>query len=298
MIVSKESLDYLKRRSVERALCEKYSFLTPLVIGKSCAGRDITALKIGRGAQYTLFAAAFHGSEHITASIALFFAEELCAALASDGSLCGLNMQKALFGRGIIIVPCVNPDGCEISIHGISACGEHAARIARLCENDFKHWNANLRGVDINHNFGAGWQSLRLREQRAGIFGPAPRRYGGPAPESEPETAALVRLCRQSNIHHAAALHTQGEVIYWDYGDKKIPRAERMAQIMATASGYALDVPVGLASGGGFKDWFIESLERPAFTLEIGRGENPLPQHKAYSLYESVREMLTLCAVM
>ncbi len=297
-IVTAENYDHLKRRSVIAELCRKYRFLSQQVIGKSCAGRDITALKIGRGCDYSLFAAAFHGSEHITSNILLMFIEELCEAIETDGVIAGLNARKALFGRGVIFVPCVNPDGCEISILGALGCGQSAARISRLCNRDFAHWNANLRGVDINHNFDAGWKCLRELERQNGIYGPAPTRFGGYSPESEPETQALINLCKTSRIHHAVALHTQGEVIYWTYGEEKPPRSERMAQIMATASGYALDVPLGLAVGGGFKDWFIEKLKRPAFTVELGCGKNPLPIDSAAEIYETAREMLTLSAIM
>ncbi len=297
-VILSEDYDHIRRKKAINELCERYEFLRPTVIGKSCAGRDITALSLGRGTDYSLFAAAFHGSEHITATILLMFVEELCEAIKNDGSIAGLNARKALFGRGVVFVPCVNPDGCEISVNGEVGCSGSAARISRMCKGDFKHWNANLRGVDINHNFSAGWQELRQLERRSGYLVPSPRRFGGYSPESEPETRALTDFCRSNRIHHAVALHSQGEVIYWDYGENRPPRAERMAQIMATASGYALDVPTGLAVGGGFKDWFIESFNRPAFTVELGRGENPLSADSAREIYETAREMLTLAAIM
>ena len=67
---------------------------------------------------------------------------------------------------------------------------------------------------------------------------------------------------------------------------------------MARTSGYALDVPQGLASGGGFKDWFVKETARPAFTIELGKGKNPLPIENAASIYATVREMLTLSTLM
>ena len=71
-----------------------------------------------------------------------------------------------------------------------------------------------------------------------------------------------------------------------------------MAEIMATSSGYALDVPIGIADGGGFKDWFISEFNRPGFTVELGLGKNPLPAESAEAIYLRVREMLTLCTIM
>lgn len=297
-IVNIIEYDYIERNKIIEKLCENYSFLKKSIIGKSCGGRDIKALKIGAAKEYCLIAAAFHGSERITSNVILMFIENLCRAIKNDGYIAGLKARRAMVGRGVIFVPCVNPDGCDISLLGVKALGTKAIHISRLCNNDFTHWNANLRGVDINHNFDANWQDLRKLEQANGIYGPAPTRFGGYSPESEPETAALTNLCRKNEIRHVVALHSQGEVIYWDYANKKIPRSRKMAEIMATSSGYALDVPTGLASGGGFKDWFISEFCRPGFTVELGLGKNPLPITDSPKIYKQVEEMLMLCSIM
>ena len=290
--------DYYERNKLIEMLCEKYRFIKKSVIGKSCSGKDIKALKIGDASAYCLIAAAFHGSERITSTVALMFLENLCRALEKDDYIAGLKARRAIVGRGVIIVPCVNPDGCDISLLGERVCSDAPINIPRLCKNDFIHWNANLRGVDINHNFNAGWKELRKAEQESWIYGPAPTRFGGYLPESEPETKALTELCRKIKMRHVVALHSQGEVIYWDYGGKNIPRSRKMAEIMATSSGYALDIPTCLAVGGGFKDWFISEFSRPGFTVEIGCGKNPLPAENAEKIYKAIEEMLMLCSIM
>lgn len=297
-IIKQQEYDYLSTKRAIEKLSEEYPFLQCGVIGRSCAGRDIPYIKIGREAEYVLFAASFHGSEHITTTVLLRFIEELSNAIKNNGYIAGLNAKKAMMGRALIVVPVVNPDGVEISIHGKKACGSMAEKINKLCSGDFTHWNANLRGVDINHNFAAGWQELHIREREAGIYGPARSRFGGFSPMSEPETLAISELCRIYKIRHAVAFHSQGEVIYWNYGKNNPPRAQKMAEIMATSSGYALDVPNGLAVGGGFKDWFINEFSRPAFTVEIGLGTNPLPIACAEDIYIRLREMLMLCTIM
>lgn len=288
------ALDYAALKRVTAALTEEYPFLSESVIGRSCAGRDIPALQLGRSAEYVLIAAAFHGSEYITETVLLRFIVMLCEALKGDTSLVGFNARRSLFGRGVIFVPCVNPDGCEIVLHGAAGAGALAANVARLCSGKFDSWNANLRGVDINHNFSAGWQELSDLEKRSGITGPAPTRFGGWRPESEPETLALTELCRTRKIRHAVALHSQGEVIYWTYGDKIPRRSRKMAEILSTSSGYALSEPEGLAVGGGFKDWFISEFDRPGFTVEMGLGKNPLPVEQAADITERLKEMLML----
>ena len=297
-IIKSVDYDYLEMKRIIDAMCCRNPVIESFTIGKSCAGRDITALKIPSSGQYVLFAAAFHGSEHITSNILLMFIEEFCDVYAKNRSLCGINVKKALGNRGVIFVPRVNPDGCEISIRGALGCGREAGRIFKLCQGDFTHYNANLRGVDINQNFDAGWKELRDLERKEGIFGPAPTRYGGNKPHSEPETQAIVNLCKQNDICHAMALHSQGEVIYWNYDELQDKRSKQMAEIMAATSGYALDVPLGLAVGGGFKDWFIKEFRRPGFTIEVGRGENPLPIEDTFKIYAKLCEMLTITAIM
>ncbi len=298
-IVKSVEYDYAEMRKIANALCCRNDGLEQFSIGKSCAGRDITALKINSEKdEYVLFAAAFHGSEHITSNVLLMFVEEFATAYAENRSIAGIKIKKALSGRGIIFVPRINPDGCEISIHGEVACGEKAETIRQMCGGDFLHFNANLRGVDINHNFDADWQKLHELERKSGILGPSPTRFGGYSPESEPETAALVNLCKNNYIKHSLALHSQGEVIYWNYNGYEPKISKQMAEIMAATSGYSLDVPVGLAAGGGFKDWFLKEFNRPAFTVEIGKGQNPLPVSRAFEIYAKIREMLTITAIM
>lgn len=279
-------------------LSSEYPFLKTRIIGSSVAGRNITALQIGDAAEYVLYAGTFHGTEWLTASLLLKFAEELLYAVKEDGQISGLDVRRSLVGRGVIIVPVVNPDGAEIAIHGAAGSGYFASSVFKISGGDYSNYNANARGVDINHNFNAGWEKLHTLEQAAGIYGPAPRRYGGTHPESEPETIAIANLCREIKISHAIAFHSQGEVIYWDYGEYTPKKSRKMAQIMSDSSGYELDRPEGLAVGGGFKDWFIKEFGRPAFTVEIGKGTNPLPPEQLPEIYDRIKEMMMFGLMM
>lgn len=291
-------LDFL---GVYKSLSEiekTYPFAKLSSVGKSVMGRDIFSLRIGRAASYVLFAAAFHGSEHITTTLLIEFIKRLSDAILNDGSLDGVKVRRALSGRGLIFLPLVNPDGCEISINGKSGCGVLEPFISKLCGGDYAHFNANARGVDINHNFDADWQNLKRKELNAGISSPAPSRFGGYSPTSEPETVALTTLCKSFYIRHAIALHSQGEVIYPPENNACPPRSIKMAEIMSAASGYDIEYPEGLAVGGGFKDWFVKEFFRPAFTIEIGRGKNPLPAENYPKIYSDISEMLTLCSIM
>lgn len=297
-IVKAVEHDYHTVRKEIYSLVGKYPFMSLVRIGKSFMGRELLALQIGKRKSYVLIAAAFHGKERITAAVALRFAEQVCNTVAIGGELTGIPIRRALSERGLIIVPMVNPDGCDIAIHGEKGCLGHAPRIKRLCGGHFEDWNANGRGVDINHNFDAGWHTLKAIEEEQGIFGPCSGRYGGARPESEAETVALTTLCRRLNIDQVMALHTQGEEIYWRYGNNTPARSERMAKILAASSGYKMADPSGTASHGGFKDWFIDRFGRPGFTVELGKGVNPLPPEQLDEIYPAALELMALTLVM
>ena len=86
-LVRSAEYGYTERQRLISTLCEKYGFLKRKNIGRSCGGRDITAVKIGTAEEYSLIAAAFHGSERITSTVLLMFVEELSRALSENGFL-------------------------------------------------------------------------------------------------------------------------------------------------------------------------------------------------------------------
>lgn len=279
-------------------LFQKYDFVRPMEMGHSVLGRKILGASLGETSDAVLYVAGVHGSEWITTLVLLKFFENLCAAFAEEAELSGVDVRRALRGKGVAVIPCLNVDGVEIALHGTKAALVNQPLIEKLSRGDTAHWQANGRGVDLNHNFNAGWEILHKMEQEQKIYGPASRQYGGPRPESEPETAALTALCHRIPFRHTLALHSQGQEIYWEYGERTPQKSRLMAGVMAASSGYIAAQPEGLASHGGFKDWFIEEFGRPGFTVELGLGENPLPASDLEPIYAKVEEMLLLTALM
>ena len=266
--------------------------------GRSVLGRKIRVLTIGKTAGAVLFAGATHGSEWLTALVLLRFFEELCEAFEHEENICGINAKKAISKRGLAVIPVLNPDGVEINLRGKPGALSAGAKAERLSAGDYEHWNANANGVDINHNFGAGWELLHEQERKNGIFGPAPRQYGGPRAFSEPETRAVCGFCSTFDVKRLYSFHSQGEEIYWQYGDRTPPHARMVARMMGAMSGYTPAIPSVTASHGGFKDWFIEKTGRMGLTVELGRGKNPLPMSDLDPVYEKARDMLLFAAFL
>lgn len=290
--------DYNTNIRFVEELIKEYPFLSAEIIGRSGLGRGIFSLSLGNRKNSVIYAGGFHGSEWITCEVLLLFVENICRSIKYGSLLCGVDIKRALSQLGLTVVPCINPDGVEISTVGFESARNMRKFVSSLGCDDHKKWNANAMGVDINHNFSAGWEALHRMEKEQGIEGPCAGRYGGEHPESEAETKTLTRLCRLRRFRQCLALHSQGEEIYWQYGDSTPKQSSMMAKILADSCGYTLVANSGLASHGGFKDWFIDEFGAPGFTFEIGKGENPLPSGELYDIYKRIEEALTLFALM
>lgn len=285
------------RQNFYEKLRLEFPFIKKETIGKSLVGRNIEAFTIGSSSKRILLAAGFHGSEYLTINILFRFLWDLCLSLKNGSEIAGIKMKRYLGRRGVSFVPCVNPDGTEINLTGFSAAGEYS-KLVELISPGTCRYQANARGVDINHNFPADWEKIHQREQAVGINSPSATRYGGKSPASEPETTALMNYCIRNKFFRAYAFHSQGREIYYTFGDK-IPKASpAIARLLSSTSGYKLSVPPAIADGGGFKDWFIEKFDLPGFTFEIGKGENPLPLSDIDREYEMLIKCLCLMVIV
>ncbi len=281
----------LKKKIYE--LKERYDFLETFSVGQSVMGREIAGIKIGSG-EYRLFTAGFSGTERLGTNLLLTFAEEVCACLNNNLPFAGINLNKALKGKGIIIVPRVNPDGTEISLCGPSAAGKLAKEIRRISKNDTEAWRANLRGVEINRNFSPSWESLKAEERKNGIHRPSPYGYGGAFPQSEPETAALMGLCDKFEFKYSISLLGGNSVIGWRYKEKTPQNSEKMASLLASYSGFDFSDRKNELQSGSFKDYFINAFNRPAFNVYI----KDQGVHTCQKIYEDLRKMLLVSILL
>lgn len=297
-IVKNEVLTYSIYENLVKELNEKYKALKITTCGKSLLGKDIFAFVIGEGKKNVVYVGGTHGVEWLTSLLLLKFTENLGVAYENECLISGFDIKDILENKKLIIIPELNPDGIEIAIKGASACGKYKVENYEICKGDFSFWSANARGVDINHNFNADWYTLREAEKEAGINSPSPTRYGGLFPESEPETAAITQLCRRIPIEMLITFHSQGEEIFYEYGKNTPEKSLHFAKIFSALTDYTLVKNEGLYSSGGLKDWFIEEFKRPAFTVEIGKGKNPLPLEDIDEIYEKLETMLIVGTIL
>jgi g-D-glutamyl-meso-diaminopimelate peptidase len=279
-----------------QSIPQTYPQLQVETIGTSCLGKSICCWSLSPQPQRTPFQKLLNARNHAHSSQAdagVFLRVNIQASMHANEWITSYALiqwleqviQQLNWPVQVDLIPLVNPDGVEKVFH-----------------EGRKDWKANARGVDLNDQFPAGWE---VESNRRNVSQPGPRDFPGYAPLSEPEAQAVAHFLQRTQPHAVVCLHTQGQEIYYNYRGLEPDTARNWAEQMARAANHALGRgtkgktsaetgyrAVALAdSDAGCKDWFIQETGRPAFTLELGRGVNPLP-------WSSLNEISTALGAM
>lgn len=257
-------------------------------IGESVMEKKIYCIRYGNGDKKLFANGAHHGLEYITSAFLMRFLREYAAAVTSNADMLGFDARKLYEQVSLYIVPMVNPDGVDIAVNGLDITNRYHRRLISMVGiHSFNRvWQANVNGVDINHNYDARWSVVEKS--------PSPSKYSGPYAESEPETRAVCDLVRSENFDMLMAFHSQGGEIYYDFDGMAAEAGRAAAERMSKASGYPVRTPTGSAAFGGCKDWFIKEYGRCGFTVEMGHGKNPLPDEQLGAFFDdNARILLT-----
>lgn len=281
-VESGQRYDYSTLLNDMNRLKEAYPFLQVSTIGKSVLGKEILEIRIGTGEKKVHYNGSFHANEWITTMIIMTFLNDFLLSLTNHQQIRGLHPFPLYQQTTLSIVPMVNPDGVDLVLNGPPKNEEWQKRVVDFNKGstDFTEWKANIRGVDLNDQFPARWELEKARNPKE----PGPRDYVGENPLVEPEAIAMAKLTKERDFTRVLAFHTQGEVIYWGFENLEPVESEEIVKEFARVSGY---VPVKtIASYAGYKDWFIQDWQRTGFTIELGRGINPLPLSMFDDIYK------------
>ncbi len=241
-------------------------------IGKSEEGRDMTVAVVGNpNSENRIFiSAAIHAREYMTAALAMAQIEYLLSHGDTISSIGEVTISQMLDDVCICFLPFTNPDGAYIVTSG-KIPDEFKKRYG---SSYAAKWKANAKGVDLNANFDADWESY------GGAYGskkePSYMSYKGTAPESASESRAVADYIRSENFDTVLSYHTTGSYIYASY--KKYTetndKSNKIARYIAGRSGYVI-APQSSTSTAGLKDWCIK-IGIPSVTVEFGTASTPL----------------------
>ncbi len=282
-------------------LTARYPFIEVGVAGESVLGRNLYYLKLGNGPNEVFYNGGIHALEWLPVPVLMKWIENFASAYAEGRSIRGYDIRDIWNQSTIYIMPMVNPDGIDLVLNGLQPDNPYYNELLEWNDTGrpfSQVWNANVRGVDLNHNYDALWYEYQELAEELGYGTPGPTRYPGPSPESEPETKTVVEFIKNHNFTLILTYHSQGQVIYWDFEDLAPPVARRIGEMFSQVSGYELAETTGTASYSGMKDWFIQEYRKPGYTIETGIGVNPLPISQIPMIYENNEELLLLAALV
>jgi g-D-glutamyl-meso-diaminopimelate peptidase len=266
-----------------KTLKRLYPFINVDTIGTSVLGSQIQEIRIGKGSKKVHMNASFHANEWITTMVVMSLVNQYLISLTNRSPLRGINTINLYNETELSIVPMVNPDGVDLVLKGPPTNLRQEVMEINDGSDEFVHWKANIRGVDLNNQFPANWE---IEQDRKIPKSPAPRDYPGRSSLSEPEAKAMADLIKNNQFDRVLAFHTQGEEFYWGYEGFEPPESEILATEFERVSGYKAVRNVD--SHAGFKDWYIQEHKRPGFTIELGRGINPLPLSQFHDILKKV----------
>ena len=164
-------VDYACLEENIKELQTKFKFVDKIIIGESYLGRNINLVKIGNGAHKVIYIGAHHAMEWLTSLILMRFAEDFCKSFIFSEKMYGYDPEYILKARTIYIVPMLNPDGVDLAINGLGEYNPVRSRLIQMNGNsgDFSRWQANARGVDLNHNYDADFDLLCIVVTSVGI---------------------------------------------------------------------------------------------------------------------------------
>ena len=252
------------------ALEQAYPHLAKVYdVGDSHEMRNIYALKISdnveieeEGEARAIILGCHHAREWISVEVPYYIAEHLCANYAAD------PLIRSLVDRSEVwIVPLVNPDGLEYTIHF------------------YRYWRKNTRnngdgsyGVDPNRNYGFRWGY----DDEGSSPDPFSYVYRGPGSFSEPETRAVRDLIDQKKFEVLISYHSYSQVILYPWGYTAVPSeidalfeemagemAGRMAAVNGRVYAYGAAGSSLYLTNGDTVDWAFGEKGIPAFTIEL-----------------------------
>jgi g-D-glutamyl-meso-diaminopimelate peptidase len=294
-----EDLSLLKKR-----YGDKMSYET---IGTSLDGRSIYAVTLGNpnAENQIIISAGIHAREYMTPMLVMAQLEHYLYYYDTE-SFENIPLSEIFEEYSFCILPMCNPDGITLAEMGLDGIRSEELRetILGIYELDkvkfaytgtfdeyLSEWKANARGVDLNRNFDTEDFGSYPTMSR-----PCFMNHPGENPLSEPETRAMTEYVKSlKNPVLSIAVHSQGEVIYFNCGQDNFDESKELASKLSEWTGYELDDEVKYSSA--FDDWCNKVMNIPSATVETGKSPCPLPIGEFDKIWQDNRDLWLLAAL-
>ncbi|XP_028618469.1 carboxypeptidase A5 isoform X2 [Grammomys surdaster] len=200
---------------IDSFVAEHSNLVSKINIGKSFENRSILVLKFSTGGPNRTaiwIDTGIHSREWITHATGIWISQKIVNAYGKDHVL-----KKILNTMDIFIEIVTNPDGFAFT-HSMN-------RLWR--KNKSSQPGIVCIGVDLNRNWKTGFGG------NGSTKNPCSETYRGPAPESEPEVAAIVDfITSHGNFKAMISIHSYSQMVMYPYGHslEPVPNHEELIQ--------------------------------------------------------------------
>lgn len=282
----------IMQRDLEKLAAAYPDLISVESLGSTPYGRQLWAVKLGRGEAVLSLNGSHHAREWMTTSLLMKMLDTYAQTYYNNGKIADYNIRSLLDKVSIWIVPMVNPDGVTLSQQGTAGLPENLARTLRQYNgnsSNFARWKANMQGIDLNRQYPAEWSKIR----NATAY-PWYQNYKGTKPAQAREVQLMMDFTYKVDPEVTISYHSSGEILFWHFKtlSANLARDKAMARTLSQLTGYSLVAPENNPSGGGYKDWFIQEFGRPGFTVEIARyaGESYVPLNEFSRIWSENKE--------
>jgi carboxypeptidase T len=268
-------------------------------VGQSSEGRDLLAIKIGKGSgTKILFTGCHHAREWISVEMVFLMAEYLVRTYTDSPSTTQDKRIKWLLdNREVWLVPMVNPDGhvwsrtmdrnwrAGRSLHDLPAGDIHPPTLDGRPSRHVQYPAGVYTGVDLNRNYCTStWGQETFRSAAAGrpTTSADPRDGGansvwcGPSAASEPEVTAIQGLMQAQSFRAAITYHSFSQLLLYPSGagsDTFLQFVGNGMSALINEKGNAYTYESGDAlyptTGDAMEYAYEATSKRPSFTPEV-----------------------------
>jgi len=204
--------------------------------GQSAEGRELLAYRYGTGRRWIMLVGGIHaGFESNTISLM----ERLRLEWQN-------RSNEILPEISFIVIPRLNPDG---------------EQRGRIVEGRF-----NGNGVDLNRNWGCGWEETAE-------FGNGPVNPGL-APFDQPETAALASLIQETQPSAVLFYHAAADGVFAGTCGDNPDLSANLAEVYGFASGYPYGGEFDAYKVSGTAPAWVNSIGIPSADIELSSDDN------------------------
>lgn len=221
-----------------------------------------------------LYTALHHAREPNSVSQMIFFLWYLLENYGKNDIVTKIVNETELY-----FLPCINPDGYLQN----QLTNPNGGGLWR--KNMWKDSLGNLKGVDLNRNYGFFWGYDNVGSS----VNPNSQTYRGTKPFSEPETQAIRAFCLGREFSMALNYHTFGNYLIHPWGYNDLPTDENtlfkgMGSVINQENQFKMGTgieTVGYTVNGVSDDWMYgdngEKNKIYSYTPEVGPSFWPAP---------------------